>query len=127
MMSDAMKHQEALKGLERVTKILWCYAVADKALLEDPTTRDDYSKALLPLYIELLKYKCTAAQYFGQKTLKRIWKNTTGSISWSDNSAQIVDLDDDCRRTIQFLGFGRLPHLLEDQRLVLERVVKSAN
>jgi hypothetical protein len=127
MMSDTEKHQEALKGLERVTKILWCYAIADKALFENPTTRGAYSKALLPLYVELLKYKCTAAQYFGQKILKRIWRNTTGSISWSDNSAQIVVLDDDCRRAIQLLGFGRLQHLLENQRLVLEQVIKSAN
>jgi hypothetical protein len=127
MMSDTEKHQEALKGLERVAKILWCYAVADKALFEDPTTRGAYSKVLLPLYIELLKYECTAAQYFGQKTLKRIWKNTTGSISWSDNSAQIVVLDDDCRRAIQILSFGRLQHLLENQRLALEQVIKAAN
>jgi hypothetical protein len=126
-MSDAEKHQEALKGLERVTKILWCYAAADRALFVDPTTRDSYSKVLLPLYIELLKYNCTAAQYFGRKTLNRIWKNTTGSISWSDNSAQIVVLDDDCRRVIQLLGFGRLQHLLENQRLVLEQIIKSAN
>ncbi|KAF4624234.1 hypothetical protein G7Y89_g13939 [Cudoniella acicularis] len=127
MMSDAEKHQEALKGLERVTKILWCYAAADRALFEDPTTRDAYSKALLPLYIELLKYNCTAAQYFSQKTLKRIWKNTTGSTSWSDNSAQIIILDDDCRRAIQILGFGRLQHLLGNQRLVLEQILKSAH
>jgi len=72
MMSDAEKHQEALKGLERVTKILWCYAAADRALFVDPTTRDSYSKVLLPLYIELLKYQCTAAQYFGQHKLNRI-------------------------------------------------------
>lgn len=74
MMGDAEKHQEALKGLERVTKILWCCATADRALFVDPTTRDSYSKVLLPLYIELLKYNCIAAQYFGQKTLKRIWR-----------------------------------------------------
>jgi len=126
MMSDAKNHQAALTGLERVTKILWCYAAADKALFMDLTTRDTYSKVLLPLYIELLKYICTAAQYFGQKTLKRVWKNTTGSISWSDNSAQIVVLDDDCRRAIQLLGFGRLQNLLENQRLDLEQIIKSA-
>jgi hypothetical protein len=127
MMSDTEKHQEALNGLEQVTKILWCYAAADRALFVDPTTRDSYSKVLLPLYIALLKYNCTAAQYFGQKTLKRIWKNTTGSISWSDNSAQIVVLDDDCRKTLQAFGVGRLQQLLENQRLVLEQIIKSAN
>jgi hypothetical protein len=127
MMSDAEKHQEALEGLERVTKIIWCYASADKELLEDPTTRDSYSKVLLPLYIELLKYNCTAAQYFGRKTLKRIWKNTTGSTSWSDNSAKIVIQDDYCRRAIQLFGFGRLQHNLEKQRSVLDQIIKSAS
>lgn len=53
-MSDAEKHKEALEGLERVTKIIWCYAAAEKELLEDPTTRDSYSKVSPPLHIELL-------------------------------------------------------------------------
>jgi hypothetical protein len=127
MMKDAEKHQEALEGLERVTKIIWCYAAADRELLEDPTSRDSYSKVLLPLYTELLKYNCTAAQYFGRKTLKRVWKNTTGSTSWSDNSAKIVIQDDDCRRAIQLFGFGRLQHNLEKQRSVVDQIIKSAS
>jgi len=70
---------------------------------------------------------CSAAQYFGRKTLKRIWKNTTGPTSWSDNSAKIVIQDDDCRRAIQLFGFGCLQHNLEKQRSVLDQIIKFAS
>ncbi|PQE17175.1 ankyrin repeat protein [Rutstroemia sp. NJR-2017a WRK4] len=109
MMSDVEKHQEALEGLEQVTKIIWCYSAAEKELLENPTTRDCYS------------------EYFGQNTLKRIWKNATGSTSWSDNSTKIVTQDDNCRRVIQLLGFGQLQYNLEKQRSALNQIIQFAS
>lgn len=127
MMRDTTKHQEALQGLERVTKILWCYTAGEAALLGDANTRKTYSKVLLPLYVELLKYQAVAAQYFGLSTPKRMWKNMAGSTTWSDNSAQIVTLDDDCRRAIELLGFGRLQELLNKRNEGLKHILGQAN
>jgi hypothetical protein len=64
-----------------------------------------YRLAVLDLHVTLLQYQGLVARYFGKPTIKRTWQNVTSTASWSDISAKISVLDNDCRRCISFLGF----------------------
>lgn len=125
MLKDAKQHQEAIDGLERVAKILWCYTVAEKGMLPDPNTRSTYRMAALDLYTTLLQYQALAARYFGERTIKRVWGNVTATTSWSDISAKIIVLDDDCRRCISFLGFKEQQRGKAQLMALLEQNSKS--
>ncbi|KAE8448954.1 hypothetical protein EG329_008750 [Mollisiaceae sp. DMI_Dod_QoI] len=130
ILKDAKEHQDAIDGLERVAKILWCYTIAEEGMLPDPNTKSTYRTAVLDLYVTLLQYQAMAARYFGASTIKRIWRNVTTTTTWSDISAKIVVLDNDCRRCISFLGFKeqqrgnvQLMTLLEDHSKTLKLVL----
>jgi Cdc6-like AAA superfamily ATPase len=132
MLKDAEQHQAALYGLERATKILWCYTIAEREMLPDTNTKSTYRAAVFDLYVTLLHYQALAAQYFGKSTIKRIWKNVTTTTSWSNIAAKINDLDNDCRRCISFLGFKeqqrgtvQLKKLLEDHSKSLKLILEQ--
>jgi Cdc6-like AAA superfamily ATPase len=134
VLKDAKQHQEALSGLERVAKILWCYTIAEQGMLPGPNTKSTYRVAVLDLYVTLLQYQALAARYFGKSTIKRIWHNVTTTTSWSDIAGKIDVLDNDCRRCISFLGFKeqqrgniQLVKLLEEQSRSLKRLLERTD
>lgn len=106
MMNEYTEHKAAISGLETVTKIVFSYRMAEDAFFdEDPSITEFYIKAVLDLYVKVIEYQASAAQYFGKQTIERLGKTILlGSKQWANSPAEIAELDDACRRSLSFLG-----------------------
>ncbi|RYP46432.1 hypothetical protein DL768_007344 [Monosporascus sp. mg162] len=104
MMNDIKEHKGSIDGLEIVAKSTFSYQMAERAFLGRKETKDLYKKSVMGLYKKILKYQALSIEYFGKSTLRRLGKNVLGSTEWADMPATISSLDDDTRRSLQFLG-----------------------
>lgn len=134
MMNEFREHQGAVGGLESITKLVLSYQLAERVFLgRDEATRKTYAAAVIDFYKKILEYQARAIQYFGRSTLKRLGRNITGSTLWADMPGVLAGMDNDVRRSLDFMsmddqasGFSSLKDILERQEERIGTLVESA-
>ncbi|MBE3049369.1 ankyrin repeat domain-containing protein [Candidatus Bathyarchaeota archaeon] len=134
MMNEFKEHQGAMDGLESITKLVLSYQLAERVFLgRDGTTRETYASVVMDFYKKILEYQARAIQYFGRSTLKRLGRNVMGSNLWAGMPGVLAGIDDNVRRSLDFIsmedqasGFSSLKDILERQEEKIETLVESA-
>ena len=108
---------EGLSGLEKVAQIISSYRIVEDTFLKSSQAANEYSEAVIGLYVEVLKYQATAAQFFGKHTLTRFGSSVVGSTDWTSALARIEDHNNRSRGSILHLG-------IRTQRKYFEMLIK---
>jgi len=132
MMNEFSEHQGAVDGLETVTKLLFCYRMAEESFLQHAEFQEPYKKSVFDLYQKILEYQALAVAYFGKSTLRRLGRNSLGSTEWQDMPQTIRGLDDHVRRSLTFMNFkvqahhfGTLGEFMERQEELLRKTFQA--
>lgn len=104
IMNNSIEQYAAIDGLKDVTEIMFAYRIAEETFLLDPNLKEDFHRAVLPLYSQILQYQAAAAVYFGRNTLSRLVRDTFAGSRWTDALTAVKNVEANSRSATGFLG-----------------------
>ncbi|KAI0967821.1 hypothetical protein F4678DRAFT_465083 [Xylaria arbuscula] len=121
------EHKGCIDGLEIVARLTFSYQSAERVFLDRKETKSRYKTSVIPLYKKILEYQARSFEYFGKSTLRRLGKNVLGSTEWADMPTEISSLDNETRRSLDFLGLETEITGIEKVQEFLERQEHGIN
>lgn len=104
IINSSTEPQAAIDGLKSIAATMFAFRIAEQTFLIDLDLKDDFRRAVLPLYRQILEYQATAAKYFGRNTMIRLGRDTLAGTRWKDALTAVQKCETDSKSSTGFLG-----------------------